>query len=430
MIFCVKLKKSKISLMQTKIFHKKIHYTKNDVVRKNIPVIVCLCFIIWPLFSLPIILIEVYNRKRYAIYLLSFFMGLLAILWAPTGDLYRHNMSYFNYIGEKDFELGWSQFDFVLHYLSWMFANNGINFEIIRFLFVLTSYLCIDWIFFDLIKKYELPNKYYHLCFAILFFSVNYFNITFGLRYGFGCVIIGTGYYLIFHNNNKLGWLFALFSVFIHYSLVFVLLILILGKFVKPKTKIAYIGLLFFLIPSTFLIETIIGFLPIGDIAKGILTTYTSGYWSGEFLEERSLLYRIATFTWNIATYYALFCFYTSKIKARNDSMITLLVLLWCISSCSTELYSRITQVISIPLILWMVYNFARKQSPVSHLKILRTLLIFAFICNAYSMRFVIYESRYSKLFFYSSWNILTEKYDRTWINRNVNYDGSLSKYF
>ena len=65
---------------------------------KNIAFCICLIFILHPLLCLPLIIIEVYNKRHYALILLGCFMGLCAMLWPPTGDLYRHTMDYFDYI--------------------------------------------------------------------------------------------------------------------------------------------------------------------------------------------------------------------------------------------------------------------------------------------------------------------------------------------
>ena len=405
----------------------KTHQSANNYIR----LVVIAIFLVYPILSLPLILSEIYNRKKYAFVLLSIFMGYMAILWAPTGDLYRHNISYLEYKDMPTFELTIMQFDFVLHILSWSFARLGIHFEIIRFLFVTISYLCINYIFFDFVKRHPILERNFLLTYSVLFFSVNFFNITFGLRFGFGCVILTTGYYLIFYKNDKGGWLLSILSIFIHYSLLFIVFTMIVGRLRKSSgKKIAYVGLIFFLIPSTTLLEAIINFLPIGDVPKKILLLYTSGYWSGEFLENRSLLYRIATFLWNVATYYCIYVFYIQKRSSNPTSILPLFLFVWGISSCSVELFSRITNFLVIPLCLWMLTMWGNGYFKIQRIRFLRLLLIIAFISNIYSLRFVIFESKYTKLMYYTSYNILMENYDSNWINKNINPNGSLSKYY
>ena len=51
-------------------------------------------FVIYPLAALPIILIEIYNRNYYALNYLAIFMGLLAYLWIPSGDLYTYQLDF------------------------------------------------------------------------------------------------------------------------------------------------------------------------------------------------------------------------------------------------------------------------------------------------------------------------------------------------
>ena len=55
----------------------------------NSSILVFFVFIIYPLGAFPLILIEVYNKKYYAFNYLAVFMGLLAFLWIPSGDLSR-----------------------------------------------------------------------------------------------------------------------------------------------------------------------------------------------------------------------------------------------------------------------------------------------------------------------------------------------------
>ena len=139
---------------------------------KNIAFCICLIFILHPLLCLPLIIIEVYNKRHYALILLGCFMGLCAMLWPPTGDLYRHTMDYFDYIDKDEFELKLGQFDFILYYLSYVFANLGINFELVRFLFVFLSYMIVFFIFEDMGKTTEFITKHYRISLCIFFFSV------------------------------------------------------------------------------------------------------------------------------------------------------------------------------------------------------------------------------------------------------------------
>ena len=48
-----------------------------------------------PLFAFPFLFVEIYNKRKYAMFALSFLMGLLAMQVMPVADLYRHTLVYY-----------------------------------------------------------------------------------------------------------------------------------------------------------------------------------------------------------------------------------------------------------------------------------------------------------------------------------------------
>ena len=201
-----------------------------NITKKNLPFWICLIFVIYPLLSLPLIIIEVYNKKRYALVLLACFMGLCAILWPPTGDLYRHTIDYFDYIGKDEFELQLGQLDYTLYYLSYIFANWGINFELIRFFFVFFSYIIVFFILEDMRKTTNFIAKHYRISICIFFFSVPFCSIAFGLRYGFACSLMYLGIYYLLIKNRNVGWIYVILAIITHYSLTVVFFLVLLVK--------------------------------------------------------------------------------------------------------------------------------------------------------------------------------------------------------
>ena len=76
-----------------------------------------LLFILFPLYSLPIVWLGILRRKGMSIFLLCIFMGLFAYLFPPIGDIYRYKLLYYQYqyLTFEDFCL-WElsfKFDFV-----------------------------------------------------------------------------------------------------------------------------------------------------------------------------------------------------------------------------------------------------------------------------------------------------------------------------
>lgn len=395
----------------------------------KVSLIVIGLFIFCPLLALPAIIIEVINRKHYANVLLCLFMGICAILWAPTGDLYRHTLSYFNYSYASSFELTKFEYDFILPLISYGLAKAGINFEIVRFFFVVISYL-ITFEFVNAIKNSSsFYQRHYLLLLAILLFSVKFVSITFGLRYGFACQIFAWSYFLIYYRKNKTGWLIAIFSCFIHYSLFFLLIILLIYKIIILKNKkLAYLGLPFLLLSSTNLLENIIIALPMPDFVKIAVLSYATGFWSGEFLQNKSIFYRIGQILWNLGTYYSIIIFLTKKMNDSRNSILAIMFFVLCLLSSSTEFYYRILTAISFPFLFW-VLSYCQKYKSIKILQVSLLCIVLSWVSELYSVRQVIYESRYSKLY-QPVWVSLTNQYDLKWIQKNVNPSGSLSKYY
>ena len=150
-----------------------MHVNKNDKAKFAL---ILFLFIIYPISALVPIFCEIYNRKKYAFTFLALFMGLCAILYPPYADLYRHQLKYFSFATEYDSLqiITTNGLDFLLHTINNAFAQLGINFEIIRFLFTFISYQICFWIFKDIVSRNHLLStnrKYYFITFLCVFLS-------------------------------------------------------------------------------------------------------------------------------------------------------------------------------------------------------------------------------------------------------------------
>ena len=89
----------------------------------NVAIAVTILFLIWPMLALPCVIVEVLNRRKYSFVLLTIFMGYIDYLWPPTGDLYRHTLSYFEFKYSSSYMLREYQEDYVMHILSFIFPR-------------------------------------------------------------------------------------------------------------------------------------------------------------------------------------------------------------------------------------------------------------------------------------------------------------------
>lgn len=147
--------------------------------KENIVVIiVCGLFIVCPFISLPLILFEICNKKKYPFILLALFMSLWSIYYMPQGDQYRYWMLYEIY-QTVDFDMA---FDFdnslflfsfnIINIYLFALAKMGVNFEICRFTIVFITYYIAFFLFRQIgIKSLEGSGKLsYMLWFGVLFF--------------------------------------------------------------------------------------------------------------------------------------------------------------------------------------------------------------------------------------------------------------------
>lgn len=396
----------------------------------NVAIAVTILFLIWPMLALPCVIVEVLNRRKYSFVLLTIFMGYIAYLWPPTGDLYRHTLSYFEFKYSSSYKLSEYQEDYVMHILSFIFAKNGIPFEFVRFIFIVVSYTLMFRVLEDLGRKYSFVKENYRSFLGIFFFVVNFTIIVFGLRFGFGSVLMSYGVYLLW-NSRYQGWCWCIIAFLVHYSLISVFILLILSRLIKLKNKkIAIISLLFFIFPMTALLDKVIMILPIPDIVKVVLTVYSSGYWGQEAMADRSLLYRLSLLISQIPVYYTVYCFLRDgKFRTICDSFLIIMVVFWSISSSSYEFFGRVTTFIIYPMVFYMAYRACRLRV-IRRIHVTLILLVFSFLSSFYGMRREVSISDMSLLLYGNTYQIISHTYDLNWLRANVNSDGSAAKFY
>lgn len=104
-----------------------------------ISLFVIFLFLVSPILSLPFVLVEIYNRKKYALTLLLLLFAIVAYLFPPVGDLYRYyDLYYVNFKGILYTEI----FDFYIFDLLWysllfILANLGLSFQYSLFISIL-----------------------------------------------------------------------------------------------------------------------------------------------------------------------------------------------------------------------------------------------------------------------------------------------------
>lgn len=107
-----------------------MNYSTGDN-RNTIRFLVCMVFLISPLLSLPLVLTEIWNKQRYANYLLILFFCTAASLFPPTGDLYRYYDLYYKNFADIQFIdiFNFYIFDFIWYIILFILSKYDISFQ-------------------------------------------------------------------------------------------------------------------------------------------------------------------------------------------------------------------------------------------------------------------------------------------------------------
>lgn len=401
-----------------------------SIIRKKNLLYLSIVLFLCPILSFPFIIHSILKKYCNAYYLLAIFMGLVSVLWPPTADLYRHNMMYFDF---KVMNL--QQFlnyidgnvDLLYYILLYFFAKMGINFELIRFLFVCISYCLSFNIYAECMKR----NPNIHVCHKAIFFlfylSVPFFTITQGLRYGLAISLFAYGAFFYFY-QNRIKWLiYIVIACFIHFSMFPVLLILLL---VRCNIKISTIHIFVFILLSLLLIKGellayLIEILPINEFLKIRIGYYVNGYWSNEFLDEFSLENKISRYLAHFMMYpLLLFSFYLNGENKYNQFVKFLILIVGVCYLISLTMFFRI----SLLFILVSLYAFAAEFGKYKHTYVALKIIL---ICGLLSFSSQIYKFRREAtisreyLLVYPLPFSLFNSFDYYWIENNISGEGA-----
>lgn len=400
---------------------------------KSKSILVITLFIICPFLSLPFVFIEIYNKKKYAIYLLALFMGLISMYYFPWGDQY----SYFNDLEACRFMTFDEKFDFssimivrelnLINIFIFCAAKIGLNLEIIRFLLTIIGTSLIFSIFVDLDNNGQTPNKlhYRFILFVILWLSVPYYLITYGFRNGFGACIVLYGVYRMYVKNEPLKGLFCfLLAVFVHYSyiihtLIFIFIFYFKGDFSVKKTLVC--AILMYLLSMT-LFSFLYGYIPFLDTIMDFYV-YGDRYGAGSYDWSSSASKEL----WLNGVLNTLVMFLISfklNMKHKLKNLVFSLFILCSFSLSFPVLFQRVIRTLVPILALYLIFNY--KKSTVYKAKyIVVIVLLLAFIYP-----FILHREKYAyahfeKILYYPLPMILSNHYDSTMIDSRVDSMGS-----
>lgn len=386
---------------------------------------------LFPLYSLPWVVYRMWRLEKVAFIQFAFFMGLLGLLYAPTGDMYMYAKDYYLYKG-----LDWNtfiyvvaleHFDFLLSLISYIFGLIGLSNDLVRFLYNFVAYILLGSLFLKIVRTNS-SYKHKTILYA-LFILINFILIRYAFRFGLSSVVFVYGAYLIICEEKRKGWIFVFLAVLNHLSFVLYALIVVLVKLVKKSFSILTIfllGIIAFLM-STF-ISDIFYNLPISPEMMIHFSNYIDGYQADQILKDKTnkdLIWNSISYSYTALLLLYVLSFY-NKGGNMKKSLVAYMVLLCIISMPYAVMFDRFLIPLRLYLKVFILSSFDGSPRMIRSLKVFFICTIMFSVLNTWSYRRQIFVSDYSLLFTSTSLGILCHTYPESWINKNVDEIGGL----
>lgn len=387
-------------------------------------------FILYPISSLPFIVWGVFNKEKWAFVLFSLFMGLLAMLYPPAGDLYRYAED-FNLYKTCDWEtfqvLLIFKFDYLLPFLSFAIGKLGGSVELTRFIFASVSYYLLFDLFCLVLKGNELlDSKRIYIYALVILVPLTFW--TFLFRYYFALAFLLNGSYRWIQLRQKRGVALIVLSVFIHVSyLPFLFLCFFSGsRFLKFHYIVVVLLCLLVLFCDTTSIGTKILFsLPFSDSLLAHIAEYIDGSQSEAIATDFSFKQVIAYVISNLALLYIFFVYL--KVYCQNITpfmcFINGILLMTLLTSSFPHIFTRLISVIlfltKVALLVW-----ASKKLIDKYFKLIFCLTLITLLMAYWQRRYFLSDSYMYKIFTSTSIGVLTFSYSEKWVDNHLDEEG------
>ncbi|MDM1457282.1 EpsG family protein [Myroides odoratimimus] len=209
----------------------------------NYSILAFVCFLISPLLSLPFILLGIYNREKFSLFVLSLFFGVLSYYLIPTWelDISRYYIMY-QEISNTDF-VGFKaileeQNDYLFFFIYYVFSRIGFSFQ--YFLLIASTigfYSC--FIVADLvIKKYYPSRQSYFILMISFVLSLPILAMVSVTRFSIGFVFFMLFIYYHLKERKKTSYIYFALSCFTHFAFSIFIPFIIIFYFIKNRVKI------------------------------------------------------------------------------------------------------------------------------------------------------------------------------------------------
>ncbi len=367
--------------------------------------ITSITFLINPLLSCPMLFIELINRKKYAIFLVSLFLGMLGYITIPlhNDDLTRHYAN-FQLVGDLSFPdflvFLLTKPDFLMYTVMYSFSKIGLSKQFLPLLAVFFGYYYKLKILDNYTRENKQLSKKVFVYFLLIFFlSIDFRSLTLGIRNSTAIIffIYGTYKYLIQQNKN--GLFYIAIAPVIH-TMVFLLLPLVfLAKRIdRPNLyrNLFLFSFLFYLINIEFIISYGVNHVTsfLGPVYQQLATTYTEGYWGSEYLEDKSFKGQIAEKLLQIPTFVSFAYLFLIKRTSHYRNLAYLVGILANLLFSFPNLFGRYGGALTIVVSVLFLIEYSNSSS----LKMMNRFLIIFLLAFLFKTMTMVYTMRHSML--------------------------------
>ena len=369
----------------------------NTLYRNNLreSILLLLLGLFSPILVLPFVLLSIYKKNLFSIYVLAFIIALLIGLMPPYADNYHY---YLRYIRNSSFDIhNWLTIDkdFLFPLLSYIF--NSLHFSYIQFrlFLIISEMLVFSWIFYDFTKTYisYLDNRKCLWFVLICFFTLDMVFIGFTIRYALMATFLILSIYLYYKGSRLKSLIFLLLALSSHYSgFLFVPCILLACLFKRNFSRYQRLTcVIICLCFGTFIFSLLYPLFPSMFQAD----KYVTGTWSDfSYKSFNGMMFYILQYY--IIAGILILWYLCAKIKNNYLSRVAFFMLLLFVGISSfSELLQRVWWIAKIFIVFSLLSAIilnTNKRTILLKIYLLAFLLLFSQAMSFYGFRKAIFD--------------------------------------
>ena len=385
-------------------------------------------FIILPFWTVPLAIFQfIKTRRVFYASLISFFFGLTASLLAPTGDLYRLYIVYFDFQDSnfQDF-LNYIEIkpDFLFYLLLYTFAKLGLSIRLIIFAIVFS--------YFQLSFKLLLKQVTAVSAGVIILFVMQFDFLLQGLFLRFPMAMLIVIYAFLRNlEGRKYVLIWLIIASMVHFAALITIPLLFLSRMRLKKLNILFLISLF-LRPFgsyivIFLTTHLLDYFPEIPL-KLKIESYFLGYWALEYFDDRTWKALLQFYTERLLYVFVLLYFLLTKNSNKYRLQVIPFLILINILFSFPNLFSRYSTLAIFFGLYTMIIE--QRKSAISRFIKFAVIIILPLV---FGIRIVAQQKNiragYIPQVLYT--NVLSlsfKKYDKQWIQKNIDKETARPK--